>query len=108
MTNDPLDDLVRRTVGRVPVPAGLEDRIRRSAMLRRRRRWMVAGLAAGALVLLWPRPGPVVPAGAGPVFSLREPAPQALDLKPVVLTADVRSVGDVLAFRFTKGGSRDE
>jgi hypothetical protein len=108
MTSDPLDDLVRRTVGQVQVPAGLEDRIRRSAALRRLTRWAVAGLAAAGLVLLWPRSNTVEPTGTGPVFSLREPAPAALEMKPVAFTTEVRSGPEGVAFRFTKGGSRDE
>ena len=108
MTSDPLDDRIRRTVERIPVPAGLEDRIRRSATLRRRARWAAAGLAAAGLLLLWPRPHPVEPVGAGPVFSLKEPAPRALDLNPVVFTIEARSGPEGLAFKFTRGGSHDE
>ena len=106
MTSDPLDDQVRRAVGQVPVPAGLEDRIRRSATRRRLLRWAAGAAAAAALVLLWPRPP--VPTGSGPVFSLREPAPRALDLNPVSFTGDVRSTPEGFSIRFAKGGPRDE
>lgn len=107
---DPLDELVSRTVRELPVPAGLEARILRSAALRRRARWAVAGagLAAAVLVLLWPRPRAVEPSGAGPVFSLREPEPAALDLKRVAFTVEVRPDAEGLAIRFIKGGPTDE
>ena len=108
MTSDPLDDQIRRTVEKIPIPEGLEDRIRRSATLRRRARWAVAGLAAAALLLLWPRPHPVEPSGTGPIFSLRDPAPESLEMKPIAFTAEIRSGSEGLSFRFVKGGPHDE
>jgi len=107
MTPDPLDDLVRRTVDAVPVPAGLDVRIRRTVARRR----LALGAAAAILIaggLAFYRLRPVEPAISGPVFSLREPAPASLELKDVAFTVEVRPGEPGLAFRFVKGGPSHE
>lgn len=109
---DPLDDLVRRGVDAVPVPAGLEARIRASVARRERRR-LGLGLAAVAAAVMV---GSVVftllsrtdpPPMAGPVVPLSDPALR-LELNETQLTTSVASAGDGLVFRFAKGGSSDE
>jgi len=111
MANEPMEDFVRRVVGRVPVPGGLEARIRASAARRRAARWgawAAAGLAAAGLAIFWPRPRPVEPAVRGPVFSLQEPVPAPVDVRGVELSTEVRAQEGGLAFRFLKGGPTDE
>ncbi len=110
MANDPMDDPVRRTVGSLPVPAGLEVRIRASVARRRRARW--AAVAAAALVgvgaaLVWPRPRPVEPGVSGPVLLISEPVPP-LEMRGVQLSVEARATGEGLAVRFLRGGPSDE
>jgi hypothetical protein len=111
MADDPVDDLVRRTVGGLGAPAGLEARILVSVARRRRARR--AAVAAAALVgvaaaLVWPRPQPIEPAAAGPVFSLKDPVPSPMEVRGVRFATEVCVTGDLFAVRFLKGGASDE
>ena len=107
MTPDPLDELVRRAV---PVPAGLEARIRRSAARRRAARWgaiAAAALAAVGLAFLRPR-AEVEPAVAGPVVSILEEPPAPIEMRAVEIATEVRASSEGLAVRFLKGGPSNE
>jgi hypothetical protein len=108
--HDPLDAWLRKTADTLPVPPGLELRVRREAGRRRRAQMAAAAAAACLLVIagtfLRSRPAPE-PEAAGPVLRLSEPV-RSVESRDIQFTARVTAAGDDLVFRFTTGGKSDE
>ena len=97
------DPWFRRPLERVPVPAGLEARIR--ATVARRRAGRRAALAAAALlvaltVALWPRPS--WPSPKPLEISLREPVPEPIRLNESSIGTEVESDGHALVLHFSE------
>jgi hypothetical protein len=90
---------LRDVVDRIPVPDGLERRIRASVALKRRLRW-TALAAAAALLLIVPNLRDPPPPRIDFAVSLKDPAPSSLDLRAPDLTTRVAAEDDTLSFTF--------
>jgi hypothetical protein len=107
---DPLEEALRGTIDRVPVPFALEARIR--ASVARRRRARIATVAAAAallfigLLLPWRREVPEDPGPppSGPRVLIADPPAAPLQLREVGFTATVTASGDGLVIRFPNVG----
>lgn len=85
----------------IPVPAGLENRIRATVDGRRRRRYTLAAAAAVlvAAVAVWPAaPPPPPPPAVAFAVSLVGPAPEPMPLQETVFTAELDVDRNVLVF----------
>ena len=106
---DPLDEFVRRAADAVPVPSGLETRVR-ATVARRRVTRSLAAVAAGlllglALFALTRTERPKDVAIAGPRITLTDPEPP-LHLREVALKGQVTATEEGLSIRFE--GARHE
>jgi hypothetical protein len=108
---DPLDEFVRRAVDTVPVPAGLESRVRATVTRRRMTRYFAAVAALlivflGVLFISKPVTKPIPEVVViGPRLALTEPeAP--LHVREVELVGRVTATEDGISIRFE--GARDE
>lgn len=85
----------------VPVPAGLELRIRATVEARRLRRYLTAAAAAIliATVALWPSAPPAdPPTPVAFAVSLAGPAPEPMPLQETLFTAELDADRNVLVF----------